>query len=321
MTKTKPQIGHLLGTQGLAENDVRTILDLAKSIKKAGTHTSTESSGEQWLRGKTVANLFFEDSTRTRNSFELASRKLGASVLNFGASSSSLSKGETLIDTVRTIAAMKPHCLVVRHSCAGSPHFLASQLNLPVVNAGDGFHEHPTQGLLDVLTMEEHLGTVRGKHVLIMGDIAHSRVARSNIYLLRTLGATVSICGPPTLMPPSPQALGVEFSFRPETLLPKADVVMTLRIQFERQNSAQIPSISEYQRFWGLNQERARLLKPSAIIMHPGPMNRGVELDAEVADGPRSVILDQVSNGVVIRMAVLGLVVAPEEAMAWKKTR
>ena len=216
---------------------------------------------------------------------------------------------------------MKPHALVVRHASAGSPQVLARNLKLPIINAGDGFHEHPTQALLDVFTIEEKLGKLKGKNIVILGDIAHSRVARSNIHILKKLGAKVSVCAPPTLLPPQPKTLGVNFAYRPESLLADADVVMALRIQMERQNRMQIPSIAEYSRFWGLNQARAKLLKKGAIILHPGPVNRGVELDPEVADGPDSMILDQVSNGVVVRMAVLAHVINPDGLRQYLKNK
>lgn len=269
------------------------------------------------LKGMTVVNLFFENSTRTRASFELAIRKLEGGTLNFAASTSSTQKGETLIDTARNIISMGPHCIVVRHSSAGSPQVLANAVSVPIINAGDGFHEHPTQGLLDAFTISEKLGSIQNKRILIIGDIAHSRVARSNISILKKLGASVAVCGPPTLLPPFPERLGVDFSYRPEELLPSADVVIALRIQMERQNRMQIPSVSEYSRFWGLNRERAKLLKKEAIILHPGPINRGVEIDPEVADGPRSVILDQVVNGVIVRMAVLAQICNPLGLNQW----
>ncbi|MGZ3700103.1 MAG: aspartate carbamoyltransferase catalytic subunit [Bdellovibrionota bacterium] len=287
----------------MSEEEIRKILAVARAFANL-----KDSPAPALLSGMTVVNLFYENSTRTRTSFELAARKLGGAVLNFAASTSSANKGETLIDTARNIEAMKPNCIVVRHSSAGSPEVLARNVGIPVINAGDGFHEHPTQGLLDAYTIQEKLGDIRGKRVVILGDIAHSRVARSNIHVLHKLGATVAVCGPPTLLPPHPEALGVEFAYRPEKLLPQADVVMALRIQLERQNKMQIPSLAEYSSIWGLNRERAKLLKPGAIILHPGPVNRGVELDPEVADGPLSLILDQVSNGVVVRMAVLASV-------------
>lgn len=307
--------GNLLTAEQLEPSEIRSILDTARLFARV---SASGRAVPPLLRGRTVVNLFFESSTRTRTSFELASRKLGAGTLNFASSSSSAQKGETLIDTARNIEAMRPDCIVVRHSSAGSPAVLARAVSVPIVNAGDGFHEHPTQGLLDAYTMEEKLGPLAGKRVLILGDIAHSRVARSNIHILRKLGASVAVCAPPTLLPPSVETLGVDFAYRPEELLPEADVVMALRIQLERQNRMQIPTLAEYASVWGINRERARLLKPGAILMHPGPINRGVELDPEVADGPRSVILDQVGNGVLVRMAVLATVCEPEGLEKWR---
>jgi aspartate carbamoyltransferase catalytic subunit len=301
---------HLLAASNLKKETIEAYLDLASHF------APFIESGETipLLSGKTIVNLFFENSTRTRTSFELATRKLGGGVLNFASSGSSTSKGETLIDTAKNIEAMRPHALVVRHSSAGSPGILAKHVKMPVINAGDGFHEHPTQGLLDAYTIREKLGKIAGKRIVILGDIAHSRVARSN-----KLGASVAVCGPPTLLPPNPEALGVEYAYRPEELLKKADVVMALRIQLERQNKMQIPSIAEYSQVWGLNRERAKLLKKNAIILHPGPINRGVELDPEIADATNSVILDQVANGVIIRMAVLATLVNPSGVKAWVK--
>lgn len=304
---------HLLGTADLSRPQIEYILGVAKAFRPM----VERGENVPLLQGKVVVNLFFENSTRTRSSFEQATRRLGASTLGFSASTSSVNKGETLIDTARNMEAMRPHCLVVRHASAGSPYILSKSVNIPVVNAGDGFHEHPTQGLLDVFTIQEKLGSVKGKRVVICGDIAHSRVARSNIHLLKKLGASVAVCAPPTLLPPSPEILGVEYAYRPEALLKKADVVMALRLQLERQNRMQLPSLAEYSKFWGLDRERAKLLKPGAIILHPGPVNRGVELDTEVADGPRSVILDQVANGVLVRMAVLAAVCNPEGLEKW----
>ncbi len=300
------QLRHFLGTQGLSREEAEALLNQAEAFRP----TVVENKNLSILSGKTIVNLFFENSTRTRMSFEVATRRLGGSNLNFAASGSSVSKGETLIDTARNIQALKPHCIVVRHASAGSPSILARSLDIPVVNAGDGFHEHPTQALLDAFTIREKLGKIEGKRVVIVGDIAHSRVARSNIHLLRTLGASVAVCGPPTLLPPNPEILGVDHAYRLEPLLPDADVVMCLRIQLERQNRMQIPSLAEYSRIWGLSSERATLLKKEAIVLHPGPINRGVEMDPEVADGPRSVILDQVTNGVLVRMAVLAKVMS-----------
>lgn len=309
---TAPQgpMKNLLAAADLDVSEIRFLLDAAKKL-------STGPEMNPLLQGKTVVNLFFENSTRTRMSFELAIRKLGASAMNFAAATSSTTKGETLIDTAKNIEAMGPHAIVVRHSSAGSPLYLAKNVSVPVINAGDGFHEHPTQGLLDLYTIEEKLGSVKGKRVVILGDIAHSRVARSNIHLLRKMGASVAVCAPPTLLPPAPETLGVDYAYRPEELLGDADVVMALRIQLERQNRMQLPSTSEYSAFWGLSRERAKLLKPGCIILHPGPVNRGVELDTEVADGPRSVILDQVFNGVLIRMAVLATVIDRPKLEKW----
>jgi len=304
---------HLLSTAELSEEEIRFLLRTARLFAPR----VLASENIPLLQGKTVVNLFFENSTRTRTSFELATRKLNGQVLNFGVSTSSVQKGETLIDTARNIEAMRPHCLVVRHSSGGSPMFLAANVGMPVVNAGDGFHSHPTQALLDAFTMQEKLGDISGKRIVILGDIAHSRVARSNIDVLRKLGASVAVSAPPTLLPPHPETLGVDYAYRPEELLSQADVVMALRIQLERQNKMQIPSVAEYSKFWGLNLERAKLLKPGAIILHPGPVNRGVELDPEVADGPNSVILDQVFNGVLVRMAVLAAVCNPEGLNDW----
>lgn len=301
---------HLLGIAELSNPEIRYLLNAAKVF-------SENEKIPPLLTGKTIANLFFENSTRTRGSFEIATRRLHGQVLNFSPSTSSLKKGETILDTAKNLEAMHPHAMVVRAPSAGTPMVLAENINLPIINAGDGFHEHPTQALLDVFTIEQRLGSVSGKKILIMGDIAHSRVARSNIHILKKLGASVAVCAPPTLLPPDPKILGVEYSARPETFLPEMDVVMTLRIQLERQDQIQLPSLSEYARFWGLDRERVKLLKPEAIILHPGPINRGVELDPEVADSTRSVILSQVSNGVLIRMAVLAAVCNPEGLEKW----
>lgn len=302
----------------IAEQSPTEIEFLLNAAQKFASR-SEDAKAAEILKGKTIVSFFFESSTRTRNSFELAARRLGASILNFSASGSSVSKGETLIDTAKTIRAMKADCMVVRHSSAGSPFFLSRSVDVSVVNAGDGFHEHPTQALLDAFTIRERLGSIKGKKVLIIGDIAHSRVARSNIHLLNKMGASVTVCGPPTLLPPKSEAMGVRIVYRPEEAISESDVVMTLRIQTERQNKVQLPSIGEYTRIWGVSRERKEMMKPGAIILHPGPVNRGVELDPEVADSPSSVILDQVANGVFVRMAVLAAVCDRAKLESWLK--
>ena len=305
----------LLGCSSLSDTEIRFLLDLTRTFADV-----PQSKTIPLLTGKTVVNLFFENSTRTRASFDLAIRRLGGSVVQFAASTSSVQKGETLIDTARNLEAMGPNGIIVRHPSAGSPEVLARSLSIPVINAGDGFHEHPTQALLDVYTMEQKLGSLRNRNVVIVGDIAHSRVARSNIHLLNKLGASVTVCGPPTLLPPHPEVLGVSSSYHLDPLLPEADVIMTLRIQQERQNRMQFPSVQEYARFWGISRERAQKLKSTAMILHPGPINRGIEIAPEVADGKHSAILNQVSNGILVRMAVLAAVVAPEQLQTWLAT-
>ncbi len=259
------------------------------------------------LRGKTVVNLFFEPSTRTRTSFEIAGKRLSADVQSITASTSSTVKGETLLDTARNIEAMVPDILVIRHSAAGAAHFLAEHCRASVINAGDGAHEHPSQALLDALTIRSHCGRIEGLRVAICGDISHSRVARSNILLLQKMGASVAVAAPPTLMPVGIEALGVEAHRRLEPAIDGADVVMMLRVQVERGGSLNIPSRAEYFKQFGLTEDRLALASDGAIVMHPGPMNRGVEIASSVADGPRSVILDQVANGVAVRMALLYL--------------
>ena len=293
---------HLLGMEGLGAPEIVTILDLGerflevaqRPIKKVPT-----------LRGKTVVNLFMEPSTRTRASFEIAAKRLSADSVNVAGSSSSASKGETLLDTARNLDAMSPDVVVVRHAQAGAPAMLAGRLRAAVVNAGDGAHEHPTQALLDCSTIRAHKGRVAGLTVAICGDIAHSRVARSNIWALRALGAEVRVAGPRTLLPLEIERLGVKAHDRLEPALEGADVVMMLRIQTERRAAGRFPNTREYSRYFGLNQRRLELARPDAIVMHPGPLNRGVEIDPAVADGPRSVILEQVTYGVAVRMAVL----------------
>jgi aspartate carbamoyltransferase catalytic subunit len=259
------------------------------------------------LRGKTIVNLFLEPSTRTRLAFEMAAKRLSADVISFDAASSSTQKGETLRDTAENIQALNADMLVIRHAASGSPQYLARILDLPVINAGDGAHEHPTQGLLDTFTMKEHLGSMQGRKVAILGDILFSRVARSNIHALTKMGAAVTLVGPSTLVPEWFTDYGVTVSHDLKTALADAEVVMLLRIQHERQSAGHFPSLGEYTSMFGLNKTRASWLNPRAIIMHPGPINRGVEIDSELADGPRSVILEQVSNGIAVRMAVLYL--------------
>jgi aspartate carbamoyltransferase catalytic subunit len=300
---------NIIAAHDLSLEEIKTIFSAAHylSQKEAESQTS-ENTLFPLLKNKTFVQLFFENSTRTKSSFELAVRRLGGSSLSFTPSQSSTQKGESLIDTAKNIQAMRPDGIIVRHASAGSPYTLSQHLNIPIINAGDGFHEHPTQGLLDVYTMLEKLSSLQGKTVLIVGDIAHSRVARSNIHILKKLGANIIVCGPPTLMPPFPEKIGVRFTYNLDEVLSEADVVMTLRIQFERHEKYQIPSIKEYARFWGLNIKRTEIMKPGAIIMHPGPMNQGVEIDPEVVESGRSVILNQVYNGILIRMATLGFV-------------
>jgi aspartate carbamoyltransferase catalytic subunit len=259
------------------------------------------------MRGRTVVNFFHEPSTRTRISFELAEKRLSADIINFSSSTSSFKKGETLRDTAENLAAMKIDMLIVRHSSAGSAQYLAKVLECSVINAGDGAHEHPTQGLLDIMTMRQRLGDLRGKKVTIIGDISHSRVARSNIWGLTKLGAEVTLCGPPTMMPSGMDKLGVKVEYDLHRAVAGADVVNVLRIQLERHASKSFPSNREYNRQYGITEDVVRQLKPEAFIMHPGPMNRDVEIASVVADGPRQVILDQVANGVAVRMALIYL--------------
>ncbi len=303
---------HLLGMEGLSREEITTILDLGdrflelrkRPIKKVPT-----------LRGKTVINLFLEPSTRTRTSFEIAAKRLSADGINFTASASSTTKGETLIDTATNLDAMRPDIVVIRHAQAGSAELLTRHIKAAVVNGGDGQHEHPTQALLDASTIRAHKGRIEGQTVVICGDIDHSRVARSNIFLLRKLGAQVRVAGPRSLLPLGVEALGVQAYDRIEPALEGADVVMMLRIQLERKAGGRFPNTREYARFFGLNARRLNLAKPDAIVMHPGPMNRGVEIDPAIADGSRSVILDQVARGVAIRMAVLYLLGGGSDAV------
>ena len=295
---------HLLGLEDVTADEIRLILDTARSFKEVSTRAIKKVPA---LRGKTVVNLFFEASTRTCTSFEVAAKRLSADVLNVAASGSSVVKGETLIDTVHTLEAYNIDLLVMRHAASGAPHFLARHCNSRVINAGDGMHEHPTQALLDLFTIQERGKAFEGLKIAIIGDIIHSRVARSDIFALTKLGARIVLCGPPTLAPQRFEALGVECTTRIEAALDEADVVYCLRMQFERQRANFLPSVGEYVRLFGVTAERMKLAKPDAIVMHPGPLNRGIELTSEVADSAQSVVLDQVTNGVAVRMAVLFL--------------
>lgn len=295
---------HLLTIEELSAEEITLVLDTAASFKEVSTRTIKKVPA---LRGKTVVNLFLEPSTRTRVSFELAAKRLSADTLSITAQASSITKGETLKDTARNIEAMNADFVVLRHSAAGSPKFLADRLHASILNAGDGAHEHPTQALLDVFTIREKLGRVAGLNVLILGDILFSRVARSNIWALTKLGAKVTLCGPTTLVPRIFQELGVRVTHNLEEALREADVINLLRIQHERQRQTFFPSIGEYTRMFGLSQERFKATKPGVVIMHPGPINRGVEIDSELADSNQSVILEQVTNGLAVRMAVLFL--------------
>jgi aspartate carbamoyltransferase catalytic subunit len=294
----------LLGIKELTSEEIYYILETASGFKDV---LQRDIKKVPPLRGKTVVNLFFEPSTRTRISFELAAKRLSADVINLSTTTSSVVKGETLKDTALTIKALGADFVVIRHSSAGVPHFLSRLLNISVINAGDGANEHPTQALLDLFTILSHKKNIKGLVVAIIGDITHSRVARSNIYALIKLGAHVRVICPPTLMPAEVKNLGIEIYTNMEEGLKKADVIMTLRLQLERQSKAFFPSLEEYFYLYGLTTERVKLAKDNAIVMHPGPMNRGVEIESEVADGPQSVILEQVTNGLAVRMAVLYL--------------
>ena len=296
----------LLGLRNLSADEIRLILQTAESFREISLRPIKKVPA---LRGKTVVNLFFEPSTRTRTSFELAAKRLSADIVNIATQSSSLSKGETILDTVHNLEALKVDILVIRHAAAGVPALIASHATSAVINAGDGAHEHPTQALLDLFTIQEKKGRIDGLNVSIIGDIAHSRVARSDIWGLTKLGAHVTVCGPPTLMPTQIEQLGVKVTYRVEEAIRDADVLMLLRIQHERQETRLVPSLREYRLRYGIDRDRlAAHAKPDVLIMHPGPVNRGVELDSAVADGPFSVILDQVTNGLAVRMAALYLV-------------
>lgn len=311
--KSKPtrlRSRHLLGLEGVSRPELELIFDTAETMLEVLDRPIKRVPP---LRGMTVVNLFYEASTRTRFSFELAEKRLSADTVNFSASGSSVAKGESLVDTVKNIEAMKTDMVVIRHGSTGAPHKLSREIESAVINAGDGQHEHPTQGLLDILTLKRHFGCVKGLVVTIVGDIMHSRVARSNIWGLRTMGAEVRICGPATLMPVEVEKMGVRVFTDLDPALEGADVVNVLRIQKERQDGGLLPSMREYSRFWGITPERLVRMKEGYVVMHPGPINRGVEIVPAVADGPHSVILPQVTHGVAVRMAVLYLLAGGTE--------
>jgi aspartate carbamoyltransferase catalytic subunit len=310
MTVRKPRQSnwhhkHLLGLRELSAEEISFILDTAVGFEQVSTRSVKKAPP---LRGKVVVNLFFEDSTRTRNSFALAANRLSADIIEFTKKDSSVSKGETLLDTARNLEAMGIDIVVVRHNAGGAPRFLARNINACVVNAGDGFCEHPTQGLLDVYTIRKIKGSLEGLKIAIVGDIAHSRVARSDMWAMTKLGAEVTFVGPPTLMPGQVDRLPVKVSCRLDDVIDKVDVINMLRIQFERLGGNPFPSIREYSHYFGLTVERMKRAKPEILVMHPGPINRGLEMESEVADGRNSVILEQVTNGLAVRMAVLFLV-------------
>jgi aspartate carbamoyltransferase catalytic subunit len=297
----------MLGIEELDRAEIERILERAKQFQPVEDQSQKRLDT---LRGKMIVNLFFEASTRTRTSFEIAAKRLGADAISIAASGSSVSKGESLVDTLNTLAAMRPNAIVMRHSASGAPHFLARHLAMPIINAGDGTHEHPTQALLDARTILDRRQTLEGLRVAIIGDIAHSRVARSNVYLLSKFGSQIVLCGPASLLPPELERMapGVTLTYDIREAILNADVIMMLRVQLERQHEAAFPA-AEYFQFYGLRLEHLALAKPDAIVMHPGPINRGRELSSEVADSQRSVILNQVENGVAVRMAVLERVI------------
>ncbi|WP_276373038.1 aspartate carbamoyltransferase catalytic subunit [Chryseolinea sp. H1M3-3] len=295
---------HLLGIKDITREDIELIFETADNFKDVINRPIKKVPS---LRDVTIANVFFENSTRTRLSFELAQKRLSADTINFAASTSSVKKGETLLDTVNNILAMKVDMIVMRHASVGAPHFLAKHIKANIVNAGDGTHEHPTQALLDAFSIREKLGTVTGKKIAIIGDILHSRVALSNIFALQKLGAKVMVCGPPTLLPKFIGQLGIEVEFDVRKALQWCDVANVLRIQLERQHIKYFPSLREYSLYYGINKKMLDSLKKQIVIMHPGPINRGVELSSDAADSQHSIILDQVENGVAVRMAVLYL--------------
>ena len=301
---TPPLGKDLVGLEPLSADQIRMILDTAEPFKEVSERSIKKVPA---LRGKTIVNLFFEASTRTRISFEFAEKRLSADTVNIAAQGSSLSKGETLVDTARNLEAMRIDMVVIRHHASGAARFLGERIRSNVINAGDGTHEHPTQGLLDLLTLRDKFGTIEGLKVAICGDVLHSRVARSNIWGLLKLGAEVAVCGPPTLLPTGLQSLGVTVMHHIEDAIQWADALNVLRLQLERMEAGFVPSLREYNRIFGVTNERLERAPKDIVIMHPGPMNRGVEIDSDVADGPHSLILPQVTNGVAVRMAVLYL--------------
>ncbi|MBI3990721.1 MAG: aspartate carbamoyltransferase catalytic subunit [Candidatus Omnitrophica bacterium] len=303
----------LLGLEELSADEIQLILKTSESFKEISLRPIKKVPA---LRGKTVVNFFFEPSTRTRTSFELAAKRLSADIVNITTSASSVVKGETLLDTAKNLEALKADIIIMRHSAAGAPHFLARLLSANIINAGDGSHEHPTQALLDMFTIKEKKGKIGGVRVSIVGDIAHSRVARSNIWGLTKLGANVTVCGPPTMIPQGIENMGVKVTYDLDNAIKDAEVLMLLRIQLERQQRNLFPSIREYSREFGVSSERLKASRKDILIMHPGPVNRGVELTSDVADGPYSVILEQVTNGLAVRMAVLYLVSQAEKKTA-----
>jgi len=302
---------HLLGLEGMSAEAITAILDTAASFKEI---SERDIKKVPTLRGKTVINLFYESSTRTRTSFEIAAKRLSADTINLSASASSVSKGETLADTARNLEAMRPDALVVRHPLSGACALVARHVTCPIVNAGDGCHEHPTQALLDCLTIREHRGQIAGLTVAVVGDLLHSRVGRSNVHALRALGATVRLVGPPTLLPPEFATMGCDVHTRLEDGVRDADVIMMLRIQRERLGGIFFPSLDEYSHYYCLTEDAVRLARPDVVILHPGPLNRGLEIASSVADGPYSLIMNQVTNGLAVRMAILYMLVARSKA-------
>lgn len=303
----------LVGLAGLSREQITTILDVAEPLREISERAIKKVPT---LRGMTVVNLFFEPSTRTRISFEFAEKRMSADTVNVASSGSSVSKGETLVDTARNLEAMRIDMVVVRHGASGAAKFLAERIESNVINAGDGTHEHPTQGLLDLLTLRQRLGSLEGRRVCLCGDVLHSRVARSNIYGLKALGAEVAVCGPRSLLPNAVHEMGVQVFDRIEAAIEWADALNVLRLQLERMQGGYIPSLREYNRVFGVTSARLAAAKRELLILHPGPMNRGVEIDSDVADGPHSVILDQVTNGVAVRMAVLYLLAGQKASLA-----